>query len=87
MDSREGSLEKLISELDDRSGDGTGGRGGFWAWAEMVLHRNPFPNIWATKLAILVGILPPVDMGLPVSIESWWTQWYKDSLPKPQHKH
>ena len=49
--------------------------------------QKPLPTHWAMKLAIIVGILPPVDMGLPVSIESWWTQWYKDSLPKPWHKH
>ena len=29
MDSREGSPEDLVSESEDGSGDGTGGRGGF----------------------------------------------------------
>ena len=73
-------------ELDDGSGNGTGGRGGLGAWPEMILHRNPFPNIWAMKLAIFVVALHPVDVGLSVSIESLWTPWYKDPLPKPQHR-
>ena len=78
MDSREGSLEELISELDDGSGDGTGGRG-VWAGAEAVLHRSPFQNIWAKSLAALEVALP--NRGLSVTIGSGWTPCDRVLLP------
>ena len=70
MDSREGGPEELVSELDDGSGDGTGRRGGLWAWVEMVLHCNPYPNIWAIKLAVFLVVPLPVNGGLLASTES-----------------
>ena len=83
MDSEESSPEELISELNHGSGDGTGRRGGFGA-RQRWFYTKALPKHWATKLATLVGVLSPLDVGLPVSIESWWTPWYQDSLPRLQ---
>ena len=44
MDSREGSLEELISELYDGSGDGTGGRGGVLSMGRDGSMQKPFPK-------------------------------------------